>query len=244
MSRYLAFLIHLGISLLIFVSLAAVIFYWWYPGIFFETDGGWQGIRIIALVDLVLGPCLTLVVFKAGKPGLRFDLTAIGLFQAFCLAGGTWVVHSERPIAMVMVDDIFYSMSADDYRDANVEPPDLRQFEGRGPKWVTVQLPDDLNEQSDIRSRSLTADTPLRILHERYIPFEVSHLDVERSTPEADLVALDAHTGAIPKWLEQHGGSMRDYSFYPLGTRYKFIHLGVDKRTGKIVGLLPTPIPK
>ncbi len=244
MSRYQAFLIHLGISLVIFVILAAIIFYWWYLGIFFETDGGWQGIRIIALVDLVLGPCLTLVVFKAGKPGLKFDLTAIGLFQAICLAGGTWVVHSERPIAMVMVDDIFYRMSGDDYRDARIEPPNLQQFEGRGPKWVTVQLPKDFTELGDIRSRSIVADTPLRILHDRYIPFEVAHLDVERSTPEADLVKLDIQTGEIPQWLERHGGSLEDYSFYPLGTRYEFVHLGIDKKSGKIVGMLPTPIPE
>lgn len=244
MSRYQAFLIHLGISLVIFAVLAGILLYWWYPGIFFETDGGWQGIRIIALVDLVLGPCLTLVVFRAGKPGLKFDLTAIGLFQVICLTAGTWVVYSERPIAMVMVDDIFYSMSADDYRDANMEPPDLSQFAGRGPKWVTVQLPEDLDELGDIRGRSITSDTPLRTLHTRYIPFEVSHLDADRSTLEEDLVQLDLETGEIPKWLEEYGGTLQDYSFYPLGARYEFIHLGIDKRSGKVVGMLPTPIPE
>lgn len=243
MTRLHAFLIHLGISLLIFAVLAAALLYWWYPGIFFETDGGWQGIRIIAAVDLVLGPCLTLVVYRSGKPGLAFDLTAIGVFQAICLTAGTWVVYNERPLAMVMVDDIFYSMTADDFREAGESPPDLSHFEGRGPKWVTVDLPEDVFELSDIRTRSITTDTPLRTLHERYKAFEPAHLDPERAMPLEDLNILDAEIHAIPTWLEEHGGTMADYAFYPFGTRYRFIHLGIDKRSGKVKGILETPAP-
>ena len=79
MSRFKAAGIHLGISFVIFVFLAYLVLFEWYPGIFFNTDGGWRGMRIIVGVDLVLGPTLTLVAYKAGKPGLKFDLTAIAL---------------------------------------------------------------------------------------------------------------------------------------------------------------------
>ncbi|MCG6936115.1 MAG: hypothetical protein LJE73_09510, partial [Proteobacteria bacterium] len=70
-SRWRAFLIHLGISLVIFLILAYIILIKWYPVPFFYTDGGWQGVRIVAAVDLVLGPLLTLLVYKHGKPGLK-----------------------------------------------------------------------------------------------------------------------------------------------------------------------------
>ena len=80
-----AFLIHLTISFIIFLVLAYLIVLHWYPLPYFHTDGGWRGIRIIAGVDLVLGPLLTLIVFKPGKPGLKFDLTLIGLAQAVAL---------------------------------------------------------------------------------------------------------------------------------------------------------------
>ena len=69
MSRYLAAFYHLLISLVIFVFLAYLVVFVWYPDFFFDIDGGWEGMRIIIAVDLVLGPMLTLVVFKAGKPG-------------------------------------------------------------------------------------------------------------------------------------------------------------------------------
>lgn len=244
MSRYKAFLIHLSISLLVFSGLAGVLLYWWYPGLFFDTDGGWQGVRIIALVDLVLGPCLTLVVFKAGKPGLALDLFLIAMFQTICLSAGVWVVYSERPLAMVMVDDIFYTVSRDDYLEAQVSLPDLSGFEGIGPRWVTVDLPDDINLEGEIRKRSLSTDRPLRILHERYVPFAVDQLDPARAIPYSDLLKQDAETKAIPAWLQVHGGVLEDYHFYLFGARYRLIHLGVNFKTGKVVGVLQTPAPK
>jgi hypothetical protein len=78
-SRYEACFYHFLISLLVFAGLAYLILYQWYPGFFYAIDGGWEGMRIIVGVDLILGPILTLVVFKAGKPGLRFDLTMVAI---------------------------------------------------------------------------------------------------------------------------------------------------------------------
>ena len=55
-----AFLIHFGISLIVFIVLAAIMRLVWYPGDLFWMDGGWQGMQLIAPIDLVLGPALTL----------------------------------------------------------------------------------------------------------------------------------------------------------------------------------------
>ena len=92
--RVRAFLIHLAISFVIFLVLAYMIVVYWYPLPFFHTDGGWQGFRIIVGVNLVLGPLLTLIVYKPGKPGLKLDLTLIGMAQALALSWGIWVTYS------------------------------------------------------------------------------------------------------------------------------------------------------
>ena len=106
MSRYQAFSYHFLISLAIFFVLAYLVLYHWYPDIFFSIDGGWEGMRIIIGVDLILGPVLTLIVFRAGKPGLKFDLAAIGTLQAVCLTVGTCIVYSERPIFSFIMRNI------------------------------------------------------------------------------------------------------------------------------------------
>ena len=95
MTRLSAFATHLGISFIIFLALAYLVVFHWYPGILFDADGGWRGMQIIFAVDLVLGPMLTLAVFKPGKPGLKTDMTFIGLLQTVCLIAGTYVVWAD-----------------------------------------------------------------------------------------------------------------------------------------------------
>jgi hypothetical protein len=235
--------IHLGISFLIFLVLGYIVVFVWYPDFFFTTDGGWQGIRIIAAVDLVLGPMLTLVVFKQGKPGLKTDLAMIGLFQGLCLFAGTYIVYSERPVAMVYSDGQFFSMGTDAYLDAGAEIPDLSGFPGPSPKWVTLSLPEDLGEQIEIRRRALEAQRPLRTYSELYVPFTLDMLDPAEAFEQNYLALGDRFEQAIPRWLSEHGGELSDYAFYLMGARYSYVFLGIHVQDRKIVGILDTPAP-
>ncbi len=243
MTRLSAFGIHFGISLLIFAALSAVILLAWYPGFFFELDGGWEGLRIILGVDLVLGPMLTLIVYKAGKPGLKTDLTLIGIFQMLCLAGGMYVVWSERPIAMVYVDGHFYSMSADSYEEASVPVPDLSQFPGPNPKRLIVELPEDVNTLSELRGNAFRSGSSMRVLTDLYAPFDESQLVLKDAYPLKNIIERDIEYGKIADWKAQHPGAMEDYAFFPLGTRYKYLFIGYHRDTLKYAGLLYTPGP-
>ena len=244
MNRLSAFLIHLGISLIIFVFLALLVVYIWYPGFFFDSDGGWQGIRIIVAVDLVLGPALTLIIYKRGKPGLKFDLSCIAAFQTICLAAGTFVVYAERPLALVYVDGQFFSMSTDAYEDVGVAVPDFAKLPGEGPKYLFVKLPVDFAAQSNIRRQALVQKQPLRTFSTLYSPFDASQIDVEKEAfPYELLVDRDQKFRNIPQWLSEHGGQLEDYAFFPFATRYEYVFLGVDKKSGHLTGVLKTPAP-
>ena len=243
MNRISASLIHLGISVLIFGVLGYLVVFVWYPDFFFATDGGWQGIRLIAAVDLVLGPTLTLVVFSKGKPGLKTDLTLIGVFQAICLFAGTYIVYMERPITMVYSDGQFFSMGVDAYRDSGVDVPDLSQFPGPSPKWVTLDLPDDLEAENEIRRAALKAQRPLRTYSELYIPFTLDMIDLDEAFEQDYLQIGDRFEQAIPRWLAKHGGELSDYAFYQMGARYSYVFLGIEVEERKVVGILDTPAP-
>ena len=243
MSRFSAFGIHFGISLLIFVVLTGIILTQWYPGYFFELDGGWEGLRIIIGVDLVLGPLLTLIVYKAGKPGLKTDLTLIGTFQMLCLAAGMYIVYAERPIAMVYVDGHFYSMSSDAYEEANVAVPDLSRFPGDSPKRVAVALPEDVDALSEIRGNAFRSGSSLRVLDELYVPFDDSQLVLEDAYPLANIIERDVEFGELEKWRSQHPEPLEDFAFFPLGTRYKYLFIGYRREPLEYAGLLYTPGP-
>lgn len=177
MGRWRAFAIHFAISMAVFLLLLAIILLFWFPGILFSIDGGWTGLRIIIGVDLVLGPLLTLVVFKAGKPGLTFDLTCIGVFQAVCLVGGMYVVHSERPLALVLAYDTVYSLGADEFRDYSKDPAVLEQFPGDYPKFVYTELPENDISADIVNIRSQFIGDPLFIQTDRYRAMPESNRD-------------------------------------------------------------------
>jgi hypothetical protein len=243
-SRLHAFLIHLGISLAVFGAAAYAVVAIWYPDFLFETDGGWQGLRILLGVDLVLGPLLTLIVYRAGKPGLRFDLTAIGVVQAACLAAGIWVVHAGRPLAIVYVDGSFYSVSAQSFIEVGAAVPDLDEFPGNYPKWVSVDIPADYEEQSVLRAAMLGRGRMLATLSERYVPFEPEQIDGREARAVDEIVDQDHDAAASQTWLAEHGGGLTDYRYYPFGARYAFAYLGFDANDGRFVGYLKTPAPR
>ena len=105
MSRYRASLIHLLISGLLVGNVIGVVLWVWYPSPTFEAVGAFSIIRLLIGVDLILGPLLTLIVFKQGKPGLKFDLTVIALTQIAALVYGTYTLYKEKPDYMVFSID-------------------------------------------------------------------------------------------------------------------------------------------
>lgn len=168
MSRWKAGAIHFTISLTLFLGLLAVILLLWYPGILFTIDGGWQGLQLVIAVDLVAGPMLTLIVFKSGKPGLKFDLTCIGIFQATCMAAGMWVVYNERPLALVLAYDTIYSVNAEEFLQYERDPQLLEEFPGGYPKWLYIELPESDVAAEIAAIRAQFIGDPLYIQTENY----------------------------------------------------------------------------
>ena len=168
MSRWKAGAIHFSISLAVFLLLLAIILLLWYPGILFSIDGGWTGLQIIIGVDLVLGPLLTLIVFKSGKPGLKFDLSCIATAQAICIAAGMWIVYEERPLALVLAYDTIYSITEQEFIDHEKSSEILEDFAGSYPKLIYIELPEGEIQRGIAALRSQYIGDPLYIQTENY----------------------------------------------------------------------------
>ena len=242
MNRFSAFFTHLGISLLILLLIGYLVMFYWYPDFFFTTDGGWQGIQLVALVGLVLGPVLTLCVYKKGKPGLRMDLTLISIFQFCCLAAGTYVVHAERPLAVVYSDGYFHSMTAEDYKAAGQPVPILEHLPGPSPKWVTTALPEDLAAQYAIRSRAMQERTPLSTLSEFYKPYAGADIDLARD-PYPIEALKNERPAELADFIAEHGGAAEEYLFFPLGARYQLALLALRRSDLSVVDAMPLRAP-
>lgn len=120
----------------------------WYPGFLFELDGGLQGLRIVLLVDFVLGPLLALVFFHPAKARrkLVFDIVVIALLQVAAMGWGTWQVWSQRPLAVVYGNHRFISVAPDIMRRQQQTPATLARFSADSPPFVYRREPRDRRE--------------------------------------------------------------------------------------------------
>lgn len=213
----------------------------WYPEFLFGTDGGWQGLRIVILVDLVLGPLLTFVVFRRGKKGLVMDLTLIVILQLAALLGGGWVVHAERPLALVFYEGRFFSVTAGDYLDVGVPVPDMSGLGVSPPEPVVFVAPESPIEQSPVRTAYLGRGQ-LIYTHVPWMRPWRDHLDAIRAAgrERALLEETEEDAARLAAWLAAEGRAFEDVAFIPYSSRFRLIHLGVDRASGEIIAALDT----
>ncbi len=244
-TRWQAFLIHLGISLVIFLVLAWIIVTIWYPFPFFQYDGGWQGIRIVAGVDLVLGPLLTLIVYKPGKKHLKLDLGIIAFIQAAALAWGVWITWAERPVAVVYAIDHFSPVTAGEIRRHADAPVDLDAFGDSRPVLIRLDMPADLDARQKLLARSLATGIPLYLFTERYRPIDQrarAELQEESRRLLQHLQSEPDSAERLQRFFAEHGGQPGDYLFLPLHARDGRVILVLAQDSLKTVDILEVDV--
>ena len=114
-------------------------------------------VGIVVLVDLVVGPSLTLIVSNPGKPGrtLARDIAMIVTVQLAALVYGTVTLWSGRPLyyafsvnslECVQASDIDKGETALALRDNPALAPHWYSL----PRWVWAPLPDDSDKAMQI----------------------------------------------------------------------------------------------
>lgn len=232
-NRWQAFGLHLLISLLIFMALVAVIYFLWYPGFLFRYDGGLEGVKLIAGVDFVTGPTLTLLVYKVGKKTLRFDLACIAVLQLACIAGGMWTVWQTRPVAVVFAAGTYATVNKQAYAAQGYKPDKVAALQGRWPKWLAVKLPEG-SEGGISKVWALTGEN-LHASVENYVPYD----DMIPLLGRQGLQAADIKDakGEFESFQKEHANSR----FFPVTTSMYSGYLAIDTDTGKVLEYFDEP---
>lgn len=143
MSKSKAFLTHLLLSLLVVSGLVALMLLLWYPQPYFLAFDARGILQILVGVDLVLGPALTLVVYKPGKPSLWFDMSCIAALQLAALVYGTTVIYQQRPYFVVFAVDRFEILARGEIDATQLRGAELREKPWGRPILAVARLPDD-----------------------------------------------------------------------------------------------------
>ena len=237
MSRWKAAGIHLSISVAIGLVVGALLFGVWYPPPYFHAVGADMLVLLLVGVDVVLGPVLTLVVFKAGKRGLKFDLAIIAILQTLALVYGLSVVLKSRPVFLVAATDRFVLVSAHDFEApdlAKATRPEFRSLSWTGPRTVGAKSPDG-EAGNDLLFSSL-AGKDIERFPQYFVDYaEVSKDLLKHARPLADIrnKASTDEAERLDDAVRKSGVSPDAVVGVPLQTHRGFLLMLLDASSGR-----------
>lgn len=188
MSRWKASGLHLLASFLIVGGIGITSFLMWFPYGLYRLAGLDRLLLIMFALDLTAGPLLTLVIYKAGKKGLRFDLTVIALCQLAFLSYGLHALWQSRPVFLVASDVRFNLVFANeiDAEQLKLAPrPEWRRLSWTGPQLVGVKAPSNEEQRQTLLLAYISSGVDLDRLPRYYVPYkDVSHELIENAATE------------------------------------------------------------
>jgi len=245
MTRKNAFLTHLLISMAVFFVLMYLIVFKWYPSYYFHIDGGYRGIATIFFVDVVLGPGLTLLVFKPGKPSLKFDMSVIVLLQIIALSWGVKNVFTERPALTVFYDGKFSCMNHSEVSEFNLERLLLR--DEKPPLLAVLPRPSTHKEYQDMMLEAFKrGGSEIYVFGEKLLPMDVVgttqvmnyylHVPYNFTGSEDD---IEKYRKIWSEYLKKNPEAINKYLYYPMSCRYQNVLAVFDPENSAIVDFVP-----
>jgi hypothetical protein len=238
MTRWKAASIHLGICAIVAVVLAVAVWFVWYPPPLFVAVGGLEIFLILLAVDVVLGPLITLIVFKQGKKSLKFDLSVIALVQACALGYGIFTLWEGRPVYVAALGHRFDVVQASEITESTKSKMSdgLPMF---GPKTVGIRPPKDKSERERVFWTAVTGGGDYGHLPAYHAPIETMADELKLTAkPIDELKRLNpGKESEIELWLVSKKLESKNARFLGVKARTSDITAFIDVRTGSLVGL-------
>lgn len=241
MSRWKAAGIHLLLSILIVGSIGLGLLFVWYGPALFQLTGGMKQLTIMAICDVMIGPLLTLIVFKSGKKSLKFDLAVIALLQAAFLAYGVKVMWESRPIFLVGLHDRFELVFANDLTDADLAQGTRLEYQTRsltGPRLVGGIMARNSTEELNL-ALSGFAGRDIHLMPDRYTPYADVAQDLGlKAEPVAKLAEITTapERDRLMKAVAGTGRDEHSVGFLPITSRRGRATMLVELGTGEVLG--------
>lgn len=244
-ARSRAALVHLTLSAGVALLGAALVFQVWFPHPYREISGGRELFTLVVVVDVVLGPLLTWVVFDQRKPRSELvrDLSVIVALQLGALAYGLWSVYLARPVYLVHEVDRFVALSAADVDPVDLPEalPEFRRLPFAGVRLIGLRGSRDGEER--LRSLELALagkDISMRPGYWQELSPENLRVIKERARPLTDLAARSEREHAQAQGLAQQIGlPMQELVYLPVVGPKAIWTAVLRAQTLEIVGYLP-----
>ena len=111
--------------------------------------------RLIAFVDLVLGPFITFLIFDLTKRRreIILDLAIILVIQFSALTYGVVTTYTQRPLAIVLIDELMISVVEEHYAGTLDSVDLLADYSDEKPPIIFASLPSDRESLEEVIRR-------------------------------------------------------------------------------------------
>jgi hypothetical protein len=237
--------IHFLLSLTAFSIFVLVLLYAWFPEPFFTASGGIQGLKIVILVDLVLGPLLTFVVFDLNKPRAELlrDLSIIALLQLSALIWGIYAMSGQRPVALVFWEHEFYTVPYSALDQHYTDTAEFQKLADRPRQLIYAEKPTSLEGIEAMLQRVNDLDLPPHHQIELYHSFEEGFALAKQH--QVDIQEIIQHNPdmqqQLRELLQSKNQAMDELIYLGLKSRYRNIVL-VFNPAGENIGFIEAPL--
>jgi hypothetical protein len=200
-----------------------------------------QLLMMVGGIDLIVGPLLTLLVYKHGKKTLRMDLTVIAVIQAIFLSMGLYTIFQSRPVFLVASSKMFDLVFANEITPERLAKASLSHF-GRlsitQPQLVGAKMPINHDEQMAILTSALQGNGDLQNMPQYYVMYQDMIPEILTNAH-----ALQASNKVSNKAIAVMARAANDYGYRPNEVRYMPLAstrgdaaMLISAKTGQVVG--------
>lgn len=199
------FICHLSISILIILLTTYIIFFIWYPSPLVEAVGVISILLIMVLIDVIIGPFLSWLVYKEGKKNLKIDLIFIIIIQILAFIYGLYTITQGRPIWVVYSVDHFQLIRKNDIiLQPNVKvQSEFKNIPNWGPQFSAIKLSSNKKERERDMFNAVFGLT-LAKQPNRYISYNNVKYDMKKNALPLDLLENFNSSKEIKKILAKY----------------------------------------
>lgn len=242
-NRYQAFGAHLLGSIVVALVSATLVFLVWYPGAL-PAATGVTGIFLILLgVDVVVGPCITLIVFNPAKRELKRDLAIVLFLQVAALLYGLNSVFVARPVYVVYNASRFDLVYANDLTEEKLKLVSDARFKTAplfGPQTIAARRPVDAKTRNEILLGSLSGGDDLPQIPQHYVPYADEKVEVIKSLQEIEtLRGLNKmYEKEVDSLVQRYGKREGGIAYLPLRGKVKDLAVIVARDSAEVLEIV------
>jgi hypothetical protein len=240
LNRINAFFVHLLGSSLVAIVVSSFVFLVWYPGALSLATGVMSIFLIMLVVDIVIGPCITLIVFDLNKKELKRDLAVVIAIQFAALAYGAHTVFVARPVYLAFNVDRFDLVLANDLTSEKIERVSSQRFRRMpilGPEVIAVRRPLSVRERNEILFSALSGGDDLPLLPQYYVEYLSEQSQARERSLSIDVLRKynQSRQAEIDRITKRYTTQGEDIAFLPLKGKTRDLAVIVSKSSAKVL---------